>query len=131
VNPPRAVTGVLADADMEYLRTVAKNIITEPGIVALLGSESNGNIVMAKSEGVPGDMTELLRESVAPLGGKGGGSKDFAQGSVPEGSSLHRVLKHAADRVTKPVPVLHVVSRHPSGGRAQPEIWQSKGKARR
>ena len=131
VNPPRAVTGVLADADMEYLRTVAKNIVTEPGIVALLGSESNGNIVMAKSEGVSGDMTELLRDSVAAYGGKGGGSKDFAQGSVPEGSNLHRVLRHAAERVTKPVPALHVVSRHSSGGRRQTEFWQSKGKARR
>ena len=30
--PSRIVTGILADADMEYLRTVATNIISEPGV---------------------------------------------------------------------------------------------------
>jgi len=130
VNPPRVVAGVLADADMEYLRTVAKNVITEPGVVALLGSESNGNLVFAKSEDVPGDMTALLREAVVPDGGKGGGSKEFSQGSVPDGTNLNRMLRQVSERITKPVPALHVVSRH-SGGRANNEFWQAKGKARR
>jgi alanyl-tRNA synthetase len=98
--------------------------------VALLGSESNGNLVFAKSEDVPGDMTTLLREAVLPDGGKGGGSKEFSQGSVPDWTNLHRMLRQVSERITKPVPALHVVSRH-SGGRADNEFWQAKGKARR
>ena len=129
-DPPRIVTGILADADMEYLRTVATNIITEPGVVALLGSETNGSVVMAKSEGVAGDMNALLREAVKPCGGKGGGTKEFAQGSVPEGSDLDRILRHAAERASKPAPALHVVARHPVSARSHDEFWLSKGKAR-
>jgi alanyl-tRNA synthetase len=129
-NPPRTVTGVLADADMEYLRSVATNIIAEPGMVALLGSEANGFIVLAKSEGVSGDMTALLREAVKSCGGKGGGTKDFAQGSVPESSDLERILRHAAERAAKPAPSLHVVGRKSAGGRSQSEFWRFKDKAR-
>ena len=129
-DPPRVVTGVLADADNEYLRTVVTNIITEPGVVALLGSESNGMIVMARSEGVSVDMNALLREAVKPCGGKGGGTKEFAQGSVPEGSDLHRILRHAAERASKPVPALHVVLRNSSKAKSQTEFWRINGKAR-
>jgi len=129
-DPPRVVTGVLADADNEYLRTVVTNIITEPGVVALLGSEANGMIVMARSEGVSVDMNALLREAVKPCGGKGGGTKEFAQGSVPEGSDLNRILRHAAERASKPVPALHVVLRNSSNAKSQTEFWRIKGKAR-
>lgn len=114
-DPPRTVIGILPDADMEYLRTVATNIIAEPGVVALLGSEANGNIVMAKSEGVNVDIHALLHETVKASGGKGGGTKAFAQGSVPHGSDLKRVLKHAAERAAKPAPTLHVVRRNRRG----------------
>jgi len=128
-DPPRIVTGILADADNEYLRSVATNIITEPGVVALLGSEANGIIVMAKSEGVSGDMNALLREAVKACGGKGGGTKEFAQGSVPEGNDLHRILRHAAERAAKPVPSLHVVGRHSGSAKPQAEFWRLEGKA--
>lgn len=111
-DPPRAVVGVLPDADMEYLRTVATNIIAEPGIVALLASEANGNIVMARSEGVHVDMNVLLRDSVKGCGGKGGGTSDFAQGGVPKGTDLKRILRHAAERAAKPMPILHVVPKN-------------------
>jgi alanyl-tRNA synthetase len=129
-KPPRTVTGILADADMEYLRSVATNIITEPGVVALLGSESNGFVVLAKSEGVAGDMNALLRETVKASGGKGGGTKDFAQGSVPEGSDLQRILSHAAARASKPVPALHVVGGKSVSAKTRHEFWGYKDKAR-
>jgi alanyl-tRNA synthetase len=129
-NPPRTVTGILVDADMEYLRCVATNIIAEPGVVALLGLEANGFIVLAKSEGVSGDMNALLREAVKACGGKGGGTKDFAQGSVPEGSDLNRILRHAAERASKPVPSLHVVGRKSVSARSQSAFWRFQDKAR-
>jgi alanyl-tRNA synthetase len=98
IDRPRIVVDIVADADIEYLRSVATHLIMEPGVVALLGSESNGLIVMAKSEGVSGDMNVLLREAVKACGGKGGGTTDFAQGSVAERSVLEGVLKLAAAR---------------------------------
>jgi alanyl-tRNA synthetase len=115
---------------MEYLRSVASNIVVDGGVVALLGSAANGSIVLAKSEGVPGDMNALLREAVKACGGKGGGTKDFAQGSVPQGSDLSRILEHAAIRVSKPPKSLHVVPRNSVTVRSQGELWRFKSKVR-
>jgi alanyl-tRNA synthetase len=129
-NHSRIVTAILADANMEYLRSVASNIVVDGGVVALLGSAANGSIVLAKSEGVPGDMNALLREAVKACGGKGGGTKDFAQGSVPQGSDLSRILEHAAIRVSKPPKSLHVVARNSVTVRSQGELWRFKSKVR-
>ena len=51
-------------------------------MIALLGA-MNGTqamYVFGRSADVAGDMGALLRESARPLGGKGGGRPDFAQG---------------------------------------------------
>ncbi len=129
-NQPRIVTGVLPDADMEYLRAVATHIITGPGVITLLGSAASGMIVMAKSEAVSADMNALLRDAVKASGGKGGGTKDFAQGSIPVGSDLNDILKDAAERATKSAPTLRVVVRNSANTRSQDEFMRFKGKAR-
>ncbi len=126
----RIVTGILPDADAEYLRCVAANIVAEDGAVALLGSEANGFIIMAKSEGVAGDMNAILREAVKACGGKGGGTKDFAQGSVPQGSNLSYVLMYAAERAAKPSPSLHLVTKRSASAKSQAGLWRTKDKAR-
>ena len=129
-NHSQIVTAILADADMEYLRSVASNIVAEGGVVALLGSAANGSIVLAKSEGVSGDMNTLLREAVKACGGKGGGTKDFAQGSVPQGSDLSLILEHAAARASEPAKSLHVVARNSVTGRSLGELSRFKRKVR-
>ncbi len=128
---PRTVICTLENSDMEFLRTVANNLIVEPGLIALLGSEANGYVVFAKSESVAGDMSALLREAVKTAGGKGGGTRDFAQGNFPQGSDLNRILRHAAERATKPAVSLHVIGKKSVGAKAQQaNLWRSKGKAR-
>jgi alanyl-tRNA synthetase len=42
-------------------------------------------------------MGSLLREAVKDFGGKGGGSKDFAQGSVPNPGEVTSVIQRAQD----------------------------------
>jgi len=50
----------------------------------LLGSEAGQiSLVFAQSKGMPFDMGALLKETLAKLGGHGGGSKDMAQGGLP------------------------------------------------
>ena len=66
----------------------------------LLGTKSPAAaVVFAQSPGGPADMNALLRETLGALGGKGGGSRDFAQGSLPDVSRLDEALAAARRRL--------------------------------
>ena len=49
---------------------------------------------------MPFDMGALLKETVAKLGGRGGGSKDMAQGGVPSAVNLDTMIKELGSRLT-------------------------------
>ena len=72
----------LIDADATLLRDVASQLIQQPGVIALLGAPNGDQVsyVFGRSADVEQNMGTLLRESALPLGGKGGGRPDFAQG---------------------------------------------------
>jgi alanyl-tRNA synthetase len=97
---PRMIVEIFADAEMDYLRQVATNLVAEPNVVALLASQSTGQIVFAQSSGLPGDMNKLLRQLVVEAGGKGGGSTSFAQGSVKDVGSLNAMMDRAREAVS-------------------------------
>nr|MBR4280160.1 hypothetical protein [Clostridia bacterium] len=70
------------DADANGLRDLASRLIEGPGVITLLGA-MNGDqavYVFGRSADVQVNMGSLLRDSARPLGGKGGGRPDFAQG---------------------------------------------------
>ena len=56
-------------------------------------------MIFAQSKGMPFDMGALLKEAVAELGGRGGGSKDMAQGGAPKAEGLEVVLEKLAVRL--------------------------------
>ncbi len=95
----RVVVRVFDDADADYLRLLATKLVAKPDVQALLGSRSGGAVIFAQSRGLPAEMNMLLRESVQAAGGKGGGTKDVAQGSVPDGGQVESVLQHALGRL--------------------------------
>ncbi|MGN0794662.1 MAG: DHHA1 domain-containing protein [Aristaeellaceae bacterium] len=70
------------DADAMLLRDLASRLIEQPGVIALLGAEKGDEAlyVFGRSRDVNVNMGALLRDSARPLGGKGGGKPDFAQG---------------------------------------------------
>ncbi len=70
------------EADATLLRDVTSRLIETPGVIALMGA-MNGEqaaYVFGRSADVTADMGALLRNAARPLGGKGGGRPDFAQG---------------------------------------------------
>ncbi|MBQ7868451.1 MAG: hypothetical protein IJ354_09935 [Clostridia bacterium] len=70
------------DADGMLLRDLVSRLIEQPGVIALMGA-ANGDqaiYVFGRSADVAANMGALLRDSARPLGGKGGGRPDFAQG---------------------------------------------------
>ena len=96
---PRLVTQTFEEAEPNYLRLLATALVAEPGICALVATRAGGYAVFAQSAGGPLDMNTLLREALAAAGGKGGGTRDFAQGSVPDPVELERVLRAALQRL--------------------------------
>ena len=70
------------DTDANGLRDLASRLIEKPGVAVLLGTASGEQAVyvFGRSADVNANMGDLLRDSAKPLGGKGGGRPDFAQG---------------------------------------------------
>jgi len=95
----RVVRRVFEEGDADYLRLLAAKLAAEPGVQALLASRAGGHVVFAQTAGLGADMNSLLREGLQAVGGKGGGTKDFAQGSVPDGSALEGLLNRAQARL--------------------------------
>lgn len=76
------LTAQFVEADAMLLREAVSCLIEQPGVIALLGAKSGGQAiyVFGRSDDVSVNMGALLRDSARPLGGKGGGRPDFAQG---------------------------------------------------
>jgi len=76
------VAAGFVDADAMLLRDLVSKLIEQPGVIALMGAPNGEqNIyVFGRSADVDRNMGALLRDSARPLGGKGGGRPDFAQG---------------------------------------------------
>ncbi|MGB6483937.1 MAG: alanyl-tRNA editing protein [Candidatus Acidiferrales bacterium] len=93
------VSAVFEDAAASYLAMLAAKLVANPGVRAVLASRSAKAIVLAQSAGVDGDMGALLRELLTKAGGKGGGSKVFAQGSIGEAGAMEGIAGEARARL--------------------------------
>jgi alanyl-tRNA synthetase len=93
----RIIAATLDDATANYLGILAAKLIAESNVVALLGSRAAGHVVFAQTKGSSSahDLGALLRDTIKDFGGKGGGSKDFAQGSIPNAADLEQVVQRA------------------------------------
>ena len=91
---PGVVTRILEESDPSYLRLLATKIVAQPCVRAILATRA-GHIIFAQSPDLAGDMNSLLRNCLSTAGGKGGGTRDFAQGSLPDPSSVEIVIQLA------------------------------------
>jgi alanyl-tRNA synthetase len=60
--------------------------------VALLVHQDTGNLVFAQHPSVGMDMNALLRQVLEKLGGKGGGTRDFARGRLSDAAQSAQAL---------------------------------------
>ncbi|MFZ0213198.1 MAG: DHHA1 domain-containing protein [Candidatus Acidiferrales bacterium] len=96
----RIVTLISEDAAASYLAMLAAKIVTNPSVQVALASRAAKAIVLGQSAGLDGDMGALLRELLAMAGGKGGGSKVFAQGSVADVAAIEKIVTAARARLS-------------------------------
>ena len=99
---PRIVTKIFPNRSLEYVKLVAQKIArnNQNPAVALLGAASPAPVlVFAQTPGAGFDMGALLKESLAARGGRGGGTRDMAQGGVPSPEGLEATLRELAARL--------------------------------
>jgi alanyl-tRNA synthetase len=94
----KLVVRTFSDRDLNSLKLLAQKLTRQSSpVIALLATDSpQPALVFAQSAGQPHDMGALLKEITAKLGGRGGGSKDLAQGGVPHSKGLAAALAAAA-----------------------------------
>jgi alanyl-tRNA synthetase len=97
-NGRKLIVRTFSDRDLNFLKLLAQKLTRRsPVAVALLATTSpQPALIFAQSPGQPYDMGALLKETLAKLGGRGGGSKDLAQGGVPNSHGLEESLTAAA-----------------------------------
>ena len=95
------ITRIFADRDLAFIKLLVQKL-TRQGrpVVALLASTSDQpSLIFAQSAGQPFDMGALMKEALARLGGRGGGSKDMAQGGPAQVEGLETRLKELAAKL--------------------------------
>ena len=96
-NGRKMVVRTFTERDLNFVKLLAQKITRQFPSVALLATSSpQPALVFAQSAGQPYDMAALLKETTSKLGGRGGGSKDLAQGGVPSAEGLAAALGAAA-----------------------------------
>lgn len=100
-NGRKFVVRVFADRELNFVKMLAQKLVRlSANAVAILGTTSpQPSLVFAQSAGQPFDMGALMKETMATLGGRGGGSKDMAQGGIPNGEGLDATFTGIAQRL--------------------------------
>jgi alanyl-tRNA synthetase len=94
----KIIVRTFADRDLTFIKLLAQRLTRQnAGVVALLAVTSDQPaLVFAQSSGQPFDMGALMKETLARLGGRGGGTKDMAQGGPAQAEGLESALKQVA-----------------------------------
>jgi alanyl-tRNA synthetase len=101
-NGRRLVVRTFSERDLNFLKLLAQKLTRQSATVALLGTTSpRPAVVFAQSAGQPYDMAALLRETLSKIGGRGGGSKDLAQGGAPSSAGLTEAVESAAHSIVQ------------------------------
>jgi alanyl-tRNA synthetase len=93
----KLIVRTFSGRDLNFLKLLAQKVTRQSPAIALLATDSpQPALVFAQSAGQPHDMSALLKQTMAKLGGRGGGSKDLAQGGAPKSDGLAEALAAAA-----------------------------------
>ena len=93
----RIVLKEFPEAEPEYLGPLATQLAGTENVIALVGASVSGNLVFAQHSSAGKDMNALLKSIFQELGGKGGGSRDFARGRLSDAAKTSQALSRAAE----------------------------------
>ena len=99
-NGARIVSRVFEDVASEYLGFFGTAITKTEKAVALIGLADGGELLFAQHPSLGKDMNALLKQVLEKVGGKGGGTRDFARGKLANASQVERALALAREELS-------------------------------
>lgn len=93
---------VYTDEDLKYINKVATKISQYDDAVALMALKSDGkvNLIFACSKNLKNiNMSNLLKDAISLVDGRGGGSNHLAQGGGRDNGNLDSVLEYAVMKI--------------------------------
>jgi alanyl-tRNA synthetase len=95
-EPFRLVTKVFPERDVAFVKLLAQKFAAAGPAVSLVASTSGApTLIFCQTPGLPFNMGALLKDVLAAVGGRGGGARDFAQGSLPDSNRVDEALRLA------------------------------------
>jgi alanyl-tRNA synthetase len=88
---------VFEDVEPEFLGHFATHVAKTEKSIALLARLGCGHVLFAQHPTAAKDMNALLKEVLAKMGGKGGGTRDFARGRLDDATQAEKALALARD----------------------------------
>jgi alanyl-tRNA synthetase len=96
-NGIRLVSRVFQGVPADYLGFFATQFAKSDKAIALLGAADGGNLHFAQHPSAGKDMNVLLKQVFEKVGGKGGGTRDFARGKLNDGAVAEQALSLAKE----------------------------------
>jgi len=95
----RVVTRVFEAAEGKKAKLVAHAVGKQPGGIALVGVKgAPATLFFSQTPGGQANLSDVMKQTLAEVGGKGGGTRDFAQGGGLPENQLEAAL-HLAERL--------------------------------
>jgi len=96
-NGLRVASRVFEEVEAEFLSYFATEIAKHEYSVALLARRGCGHVIFAQHPSAGKDMAGLLKQLLAKVGGKGGGTRDFARGRLEDPAKAEQALQFATE----------------------------------
>jgi alanyl-tRNA synthetase len=102
---PQVITEFFAERDAMFVKLLAQKLTAgKSAVIALLASGvGQPTLVFAQTPGQKSNMGQLMKDAMAQLGGRGGGSADMAQGGLAAGTvsseALEKILRDTAAKL--------------------------------
>jgi alanyl-tRNA synthetase len=97
----KVIVRVFVDRELNFLKLLAQKLTRQSSpVIALLATTSpQPALVFAQSPGQPNNMGALLKDAAAAHGGRGGGTKDLAQGGFTQIEGIAEILDATAKKL--------------------------------
>ena len=91
----RVVARVFEGAEASFVLMLAPAIAAQEKTVALIARRECGHIFFGQHPSVGKDMNALMKKVLGEIGGKGGGTKDFARGALTDPAMAAKAIELA------------------------------------